>query len=139
MTVIQRDTAGLTGDQLDAAVAHVLGVPTFHPPRTMSERHTIGFRGQPFRPSSDWADGGPIIEREKIAVYHDGDCGWKSSRAWIAGYRLCIDEGFRGSELTGGDEPSIDLDHAVCGPTPLVAAMRAFVMAKFGRTVEIPA
>jgi len=68
MTVIQRDTAGLTGDQLDAAVAHVLGVPTFHPPRTMSERHTIGFRGQPFRPSSDWADGGPIIEREKIAA-----------------------------------------------------------------------
>jgi hypothetical protein len=62
-----------------------------------------------WKPSTDWAQGGPIIEREKICVDpHDGVWDAKMpKRHWIAG-----------------------------APSPLVAAMRAFVESKFG--YEVP-
>ena len=34
---------------------------------------------QMFRPSTNWAQGGPIIERERIAVKENG-CGWWFAR-----------------------------------------------------------
>jgi len=65
-----------------------------------------------FGPSSDWAQGGQIIERERMKVepLRDG--------AWTASAR--------------------DGNHQIVGalgPTPLVAAMRAFVVSKFGDAV----
>ena len=59
--------------------------------------------------STDWAQGGPIIEREKIAT------AWHITR-WVA---------WRGV-----------VEHP--GPTPLIAAMRCYVAAKLGDEVEIP-
>jgi hypothetical protein len=59
--------------------------------------------------SSDWAVGGPIIEREKIAT------AWHITR-WVA---------WRGV-----------VEHP--GPTPLIAAMRCYVAAKLGDDIEIP-
>ena len=66
-----------------------------------------------YAPSTDWAQGGPIIEREKIAtVYRAG------------GYWLAYT--FDGAEFEG------------TGPTPLIAAMRCLVASKLGEDVSIP-
>lgn len=66
--------------------------------------------GEVYSPSTDWAQGGPIIEREGIALHL-----W-SSEEWI------------------GDMG----DWEAKGPTPLIAAMRCYVASKLGDEVEIP-
>lgn len=63
---------------------------------------------------ADWSQGGPIIEREGIAL-----C--KSGYGWIA-------------SLDGPNEKEIKGDHH----TPLVAAMRAYVASRLGDEVEVP-
>ena len=65
-----------------------------------------------YTPSTDWSQGGPIIEREGISWH----CGNKSS--WHA-YGYGSAENFN-------------------GPTPLIAAMRCYVSSKLGDEVEIP-
>lgn len=60
--------------------------------------------------STDWSQGGPIIEREKITVAHHETKGWS---AWD-GYSTGL------------------------GATPLEAAMRVYVWNKLGDNVEIP-
>ena len=65
-----------------------------------------------FRPSSSWAQGGPIIERGGISWH----CGNKSS--WHA--------------YAYGSSESIN------GSTPLIAAMRCYVASKLGEEVEVP-
>lgn len=67
--------------------------------------------------STDWAQGGPIIEREKIAVLSP-----MTGEFWDArdGKRLVT--------------PFIYWR----GPTPLIAAMRCYVASKLGDEVEIP-
>ncbi|WP_395317014.1 phage protein NinX family protein [Variovorax sp. UC74_104] len=67
-----------------------------------------------FMPSTAWAQGGPIIEREKIMV------AWNASE-WIAGVTDFVDR----SE-----------GHISKGPTALVAAMRAFVTSRLGDVVS---
>lgn len=74
-----------------------------------------------FSPSTNWAQGGPIIEREGISVSHckhgvEGVDAW-----WATG-------GPTGEEETLG----------LFGPTPLIAAMRCFVASKLGDEVEVP-
>lgn len=64
-----------------------------------------------YSPSTDWAQGGPIIEREKIALYLNGEDGWTGEDGW----------------------------KRATGFTPLVAAMRCYVAIKLGDEVEIPA
>jgi hypothetical protein len=61
--------------------------------------------------STDWAQGGPIIEREKITIEWTGE-------DWM-GY--------------------IRHDEEFFGPTPLIAAMRCYVASVLGNEVEIPA
>jgi hypothetical protein len=68
--------------------------------------------------STDWALGGPIIEREEIALEpmtHDkfGD-GWLATR--VEGPAVCME----------------------FGPTMLIAAMRCYVASKLGDEVEVP-
>lgn len=68
--------------------------------------------------STDWSQGGPIIERERIRL----DCAW--SDEWTAQhpYNAKIDV------YTGWTK----------GPTALIAAMRCYVTSKLGDEVEIP-
>jgi hypothetical protein len=66
-----------------------------------------------FEPSENWGDGGPIIEREKIALDTWGD-EWLATR-------------IEGSAIS-----------EAIGPTPLVAAMRCYVMSQLGDEVEVP-
>ncbi|MDO9357881.1 MAG: DUF2591 family protein [Polaromonas sp.] len=65
--------------------------------------------------STDWAYGGAIIEARKIMV------AWNAGH-WIAGVAEYVDR----------DNARISK-----GPTPLVAAMRAFVASRFGE--DLPA
>ena len=101
-------TQELTGAALDWAVAKCEGFEPF----TDGISWIIDIEGayQPLpKYSSDWSQGGPIIEREKIAlvVYWNG--------RWVA-------------------EPEEAVESV--GPTPLTAAMRCLVARKIG--VEVP-
>ena len=69
-----------------------------------------------FKYTTDWAQGGPIIEREEISV------NW-AGLAWTADL----------SDSVGGY-----IEHTESGPTPLIAAMRCYVASKLGDKVEIP-
>ena len=76
-----------------------------------------------FNPSTDWAQGGPIIEREGITVSRTDK---KSDEGpWVA-YRI---------EHLFEDEYEHEYQH---GPTPLVAAMRCYVASRLGDEVEVP-
>ena len=70
---------------------------------------------QAFQPSTDWSQGGPIIEREGIHIKkHPSD--------WIA---LPYDSVFSEEAYQQG-------------PTPLIAAMRCYVASKMGDEVDVP-
>lgn len=61
--------------------------------------------------SSDWAHGGPILEREGISIY-------RMTSDWSAAYNP-----------SGTPQD---------GPTPLIAVMRCFCRSKLGDEVEVP-
>lgn len=71
----------------------------------------------PFTPmfSTDWSQGGPIIEREQLNLSCLGNNKWE---VW----------------------PNYGMnDTTYCkGPTPLIAAMRCYVASKLGDEVEVP-
>ena len=103
-------TSELSGAALDWAVA-------------MAENWAgADFEVKPY--STDWAQGGPIIEREMIQI--TPHCMVNPLHGWAASYR------------------SFDEDDDVYalfrkrGRTPLIAAMRCYVANKLGDTVEIP-
>lgn len=80
-----------------------------------------------YAPSQRWDEGGPLIEREGIAIYRTAD-GW--SAVMPGGFAYPGDLGYIDVSV---------MDDGVSGPTPLVAAMRAFVLAKLGEEVpEVP-
>jgi len=63
----------------------------------------------PYDPSTSWAQGGPIIERERICLIDQGGDYWQALWGWKESF----------------------------GPTPLVAAMRVYVASKLGDEVEV--
>jgi len=67
-------------------------------------------------PSEDWAQGGPIIERERIMLIPE-----PNGRLWTG----CI-----GDTDAGGK--------AAYAHAPLIAAMRCYVVSKLGDTVDVP-
>lgn len=78
-----------------------------------------------FRPRENWSVGGPLIEREKIQLTPLNQDNPKYG--WAAAYK---DRGEWGDDLYSV--------HRQRGITPLVAAMRCFVAAKLGDTVQVP-
>jgi hypothetical protein len=115
-------TEDLIGVELDAAVARALGyTPTIegdevwlYPsestmPESFDPESTAGriFICEQFMPSRNWSEGGPIVERELIDVSWTGH---PTKPTWTA--KIYPDQG-------QGE-----------GPTPLIAAMRAFVASK---------
>jgi hypothetical protein len=107
-------TSELTGAALDWAVAKI------EQEWTDEDRwyNTIGYvdtgdvDDEPYYPSTNWAQGGPIIEREFIEL-------------------TCTDEwkAFMRFQSNPCDED---------GPTPLIAAMRCYVASKLGDDVDVP-
>jgi len=125
----------LEGALLDAAVAKAEGGEVFEVRGDGEPPYPYFATRKPRCPhrrvaaySTDWNVGGPIIERERIAVYFDD--------GWIAGFDLGIDHWDYGGETGSGS--SLELRHSAAGPTPLIAAMRAYVASKFGDEVELP-
>lgn len=110
-------TSELTGPGLDWAVAQACGFKTKRGSSGILYAFIEGVPAE-FRPSSDWAVGGPIIEQECIELQ-----------------RLSC------SLLWGARKPSMGgLNRTFCceGPTPLIAAMRCYVASRLGDEVEIP-
>ncbi|MDP9991984.1 hypothetical protein J2W28_001012 [Variovorax boronicumulans] len=77
------------------------------------------FERVPYRPSSSWGDGGPIIGRERIGTIPFGTDG-----QWLGSMPGDVDY------CAGADAADGQL-----GATPLIAAMRAYVASKFGEEV----
>jgi hypothetical protein len=109
-------TADLTGAALDWAVATCEGFTEYDPitGKMLPPRKEWGWVYLcDYNWATDWAQGGPIIEREGIRLHHS------HTGAWWAG-------------------PESDPHRPVSGPTPLIAAMRCFVASKMGDTIDIP-
>ena len=107
-------TAELTGAALDWVVAKCEGYKISKMHAFDGERACMGVIGQSYSPSTKWAQGGPIIEREWIDLHCVNDSLWEAE-----------------CPATGGLAMQ-------CGPTPLIAAMRCYVYSKLGDEIEIP-
>jgi hypothetical protein len=107
-------TSELSGMQLDWAVARVEGWEVEFENQPFREGlfflSSYFQDGKPCSPSTDWAQGGPIIEREGIALEKYRDY-------WVA-------------------NPT--RDPTAHGQTPLIAAMRCYVASKLGDEMEVP-
>lgn len=112
-------TAELIGPALDWAVAKCEGLsPTAT--HIFNSTWPDGLELEFYNPSTDWAHGGPIIEREGISV------------------RLWIDDGWCAYNEPEGSEADGE-DYVGCsGPTPLISAMRCYIACKLGNEVEVP-
>lgn len=114
-------TSELEGALLDAAVAKALNLPGEL--RDWDGKGMMVFQrstGPLFRPHMDWSMGGLIVERERIGLTWDD-----IAERWNA-------------ELEHPATPvGVQRTFAI-GPTPLIAAMRAFVASKLGEEVTLP-
>ena len=103
----------LTGAALDWAVAKCEGVIW-----AALDGELLGSaRGMNY--STDWAQGGPIIERQGMWLRHftaddPANARWEAINGWFPANVICA------------------------GPTPLIAAMRCYVASKLGNEVEVP-
>lgn len=122
MNMVKIKTADLIGDGLDYAVALALGEAKYGLFSRFTRRLCANQSCTSVRPlpeySTDWQHGGPIIERERIGIVPSVRLTDRCSKYWIANLR----------EVVGVER----------GPTPLIAAMRAFVASKLGSEVEVP-
>lgn len=107
-------TADLTGAALDWAVAECRGFDGLDEDLWLMRDGLADMPLHAYTPSTDWAQGGPIIEREGITL------------------RSCIDGAAWDAELAY--EETI----LASGPTPLIAAMRCYCYAELGEYVDIP-
>ena len=67
-----------------------------------------------YRWSTSWTWAGPIIERERITID-----AREHGQLWVAHSRIVGQDG-------------------ITGPTPLIAALRAFVASKLGEEIDVP-
>lgn len=111
---MKQNTYTLTGHALDWAVAKCEGQDAVLDNGEVCTFKTIAFTEYKlvWQPSTNWAQGGVIIEREQMCVQPS-----MHEDAWFA---------------SSGD------DNFAYGKTPLIAAMRCYVASKLGDTVDIP-
>lgn len=113
-------TTELTGAALDWAVAKCEGRSELGMQKIVSGTNII-----PAEYSTNWVQGGPIIEREKMKVYPNVGGRWSAQMKHFTNHPLV-------------SHPVIDGWTNGAGDTPLVAAMRCYVASKLGDDVEIP-
>jgi hypothetical protein len=99
----------LQGAALDWAVAKCKGMVPNTPFIAANKEYT-------FKPSTDWAQGGPIIEREKLCITASVEGDWTA---------FCVSD-------------EMDMQWICRGPTPLIAAMRCYVASQMGDEIELP-
>ena len=105
-------TSELTCDNLGYAVA-LIEYPEWKEQGYLESVHDLYFDdGAHYAPWQNWTQGGPIIERENIAIAY-----WETTlnpwKSWV-------------NEIVE------------YGPTPLIAAMRCYVASKLGDDVDVP-
>jgi len=85
-----------------------------------SDKAILAALADGFAPSTNWSQGGPIIERERLQVTTERD------GTWICSIPFAVEIGrYRKYIFTHG-------------PTPLIAAMRCYCCAKLGDEIDIP-
>ena len=99
------NTSELVGTALDWAVAQCEGVVDYPNLKNGDWGWTS------YAPSRKWEQGGPIVEREKIAIGFDDEFGWMGANM----------DGFY-----------------ITGATPLEGAMRCYAISKLGAEIDIP-
>lgn len=129
MTLVEVKTADLIGPALDWAVATIVRGGPIRSARDWSVAATV-FRVEVpvepgsdvyfvYAPSTDWSQGGPLVDREGtfriIGPKHKG------TTDHVARLPKGVNHWFE-----------------MCGPTPLVAAMRCLVASKLGDEVQVP-
>jgi hypothetical protein len=111
-------TTELQGPALDWAVANCEGELSQHGGQVHLVESKVRFYEDTldiqYTPSTNWAQGGPIIERQRISTQTTEDY-------WDA-------------DLTTESGAFIQS----IGDTPLVAAMRAYVASKLGDEIKVP-
>lgn len=112
-------TSELTGAALDWAAAKAAGQTYYGPAWT--------------KPSTDWKQGGPIIEREGILLRPIRKEGHQMNGQWLAMY----DETNTGTMVQWVKRKDFP-GHYRTGPTALIAAMRCYVASKLGDEVDVP-
>ena len=100
-------TNELTGEALDWAVAKCECIPV---EKSEDGKLTINSQWDYWFPSSDWSQGGAIVERERICLIDQGGDYWQAICGWKEAF----------------------------GDTPLIAAMRCYVASKLGDEIEVP-
>jgi hypothetical protein len=118
-------TSELTGAALDWAVAKCEGHNVFNKHAPVQVMYTPkGKRSwYIYTPSTNWAQGGPIIERMKLN---------RLTTNALGGYTASVKV-----TLTNTDDDAYMVWTHGSGPTPLIAAMRCYVASKLGDTVEV--
>jgi hypothetical protein len=107
------ETSKLTGAAIDWAVARCEGIIN-------GDVLDVGFILEGgYSPSTNWAQGGPIIERENINIET-----WHG--AWQAELEFLPDDDTHYRYGKGA------------GPTPLIAVMRCYCASKLGHEVDVP-
>ena len=120
------NTSKLTGAALDWAVCEATGLlaayTQFRTGKNFLKVWGVA-KNAHLHPSTDWAHGGPIIEREAINMTR-----WS---------RHAVSQGSPVSGLAwmACDRGSTHVHH---GPTYLIAAMRCYVASKLGDDVDVP-
>lgn len=111
--------AELTGVQLDYWVAMAenpqAGITWYEPLKCW-------YWGSLWRPSTDWAQGGPIIETNLIEITNTNNGWYAAVNPWS----------YNSKRVITADPPDAEAQ------TPLIAAMRAYVASKFGVEVAPP-
>ena len=111
-----------TGAQLNWMVAKCEGVETVVNMQADGTQYLWRRDNRPllgnrlYAPTTDWAQGGPIIERERINLRASGAGDWVASTHDLPHPERLVQQ----------------------GDTPLIAAMRCFVVSKLGDEVEVP-
>lgn len=126
-------TSELTGAQLDRAVMTALGF-------TFNGKHWTDGQGHYYRhddsPSTDWSQGGPIIERECIGILFDSGSACRKPNWFATPDDQCTTSSYEGENF----DPTFMVNEStgLRGPTPLIAAMRCYVASKLGDEIDIP-
>lgn len=124
MKMVEVKTAELIGSALDWAVAKADGFRVQYSRRMglhcaeimrVSAAETFIRMGCSYCPSTDWSQGGPLIEKYRVGIY----CDYTPSEAITA-------------NVTGSGA-------VATGETFLIAACRAIVAANLGDVVSVPA
>jgi len=130
-------TATLTRSALDWAVAHCqnkVNAGVYGEAVVIEQKLHLHYcdvvLDSTYDPSTDWSQGGPIIEREGIEVVRGNNLYFPKGN----------EKGDHYESLWLARLPLMDLEHGYTlhGPTPLIAAMRCFVASKLGDEVDVP-